>query len=115
MARIGPTELEAVLESAGEDTERYRLHSARVGSTELVNVQWMSEKERYPWLVLRATPHGDNVLQLQVAKDEPFNDARTSTPQEVLAKALKRGDLFQELLVCVRADLPPSPPPPPSK
>jgi hypothetical protein len=103
ISRTTPTEFALVSQSGSEDAERYRLHSAKSGNVQLVNIEATKAGENRPWLLGRLTLLRPAVLHVEVADEEPFKAAPALRPADVVAQSLKRGDLFHDALVCARA------------
>lgn len=103
ISRISATEFEATLSAKGEEeTMRFRLASARIGSTPVVNVHSEDPKEKRPWTLARTTLLRPSVLHVELAREEPLKDAKDV--RKALAASLKKGDLFADLYACLRPD-----------
>lgn len=101
-SRVGPAELQATLSDDDEDASRFRLRSAKAGSTQLVNVEALQKTDKAFWSLARLTLHRAGILQVELAREEPFKEASTAGPREVIDRSLERGDLFEDLCVCTR-------------
>ena len=101
--RVTATELEATAAGKNEDPEQYRLLGAKSGSVALVNVQAKKEGEAKPWSLVRLILLRPRVLEVEIAREEPFQAAGAASTRDVIARSLKRGDLFDAFLVCARA------------
>ena len=67
-----------------------------------MNVEAMEPADKRFWSLARFTLHRPDVLQIELAKEEPFRQAPADSPRTVVARALERGDLFADWCVCAR-------------
>lgn len=101
-SRVDATEVRAAVHAGDEDPGPFRLKSAKSGGTQLVNVEALEPADKKFWSLARFTLHRPDVLQIELAREEPFRQAPADGPGTVVARALERGDLFADWCVCAR-------------
>jgi len=101
-SRVDATELRAVVHAGDDDPGPFRLKSAKAGAAQLVNVEALEAANKKPWSLARFTLHRADVLQIELAREEPFDQAPSDSPRTVVPRALERGDLFADWCVCAR-------------
>jgi hypothetical protein len=101
---ISPVELE-VDEVGAEKPSPFRLQSATLDGTPVLNLKDRNPDDQDGWALGRYTFLRPNVVHFELAREEPFKAAPAGTkPAETARTALARSELFADYCVCIRAD-----------
>jgi hypothetical protein len=96
------------IEMEGEKPVHYRAFSSSIGGITLLNLQELDPRtvpaER-KWIFVRPTVLKQNILQVELVKDEAFKgiDPSLSAVREVVEKKIASPELYQDFCVCTRA------------
>jgi hypothetical protein len=97
-----------VLTVPGEpNTPPMRFHSATLAGKPVLNVENADppHEGRQKWALARYTLHRPNLVEFEVAREEPFKEVPAGAGlADVAARALRRGELFDQFCACVRAE-----------
>jgi hypothetical protein len=82
-----------------------RLHGASLAGKPLLNAEQQDRDGKKSWALVRYTLYHADLLEFQVAREEPFKGAPAGASlADLAARALDRGELFEGFCACVRAD-----------
>lgn len=95
------------LASEEEKTDHYRAYSSSVRGATLLNIQALEpdvEPTERKWSFVRASLLKQNVLQLEIVREEPFKNIEPSARaiREVVERLLESPELYLEYCVCAR-------------
>jgi hypothetical protein len=95
------------LAAEGETTLHYRAYGSTVRGTTLLNIQEL-EPDRQPaerkWSFVRASLLKPNVLQVEIVREEPFQNVEASAKavREVVERMHQSPELYEDYCVCAR-------------